>query len=188
MTIRLRMIETGRAPRPVSIKVWDPFVRLFHWSLASVFVIAWITADEWERAHEISGYTIAVLVGLRIVWGLIGTRHARFTDFIYKPSAVIGYLKDAVLMRAKRFIGHNPAGGAMVLMLLLSLIAVSATGMMMTTNAFWGKEWVEELHEISANLTLGLVFLHIVGVLLASLQHSENLIRSMLTGRKRNED
>lgn len=182
------IMEAGRATRPAFIKVWDQFVRVFHWSLVAMFAAAWITAENWDRAHEITGYAILVLVGLRFIWGLIGSRHARFSDFIYKPSVVIGYLKDVVLMRARRFVGHNPAGGIMVLAMLLSLVAVSATGIMMTTNAFWGKEWVEELHEVAANLTLGLVFLHLAGVLIASIQHGENLINSMFTGLKRKGD
>jgi cytochrome b len=179
------ILEAGRDTRPAFIKVWDPFVRIFHWLLVAFFTGAWITADEWDRAHEIAGYIIIGLIGLRIIWGLVGSHHARFSDFLFKPSVVMKYLKDAVLMRAKRFIGHNPAGGFMVLAMLLSLIAVSATGIMMTTDLFWGKDWVEDLHEVAANLTLGLVFLHVTGVLIASIQHRENLIRSMFTGLKR---
>ncbi len=183
-----KIMEAGRVTRPVFIKVWDQFVRVFHWLLVAVYAAAWITADEWDRAHEIAGYAIVVLVGLRIIWGLVGSRHARFSEFIYKPAVVIGYFKDVVLMRAKRFVGHNPAGGIMVLAMLLSLVAVSATGIMMTVDSLWGKEWIEDLHEVTANLTLGLVFLHIAGVIIASVQHRENLIRSMFTGLKRNVD
>ncbi len=182
------ILEAGRATRSAFIKVWDPFVRVFHWSLVAVYAAAWITADEWDRAHEIAGYAILVLVGLRIIWGLVGSRHALFSDFIYKPATVIRYLKDVVLMRARRFVGHNPVGGVMVLAMIFSLVAVSATGVMMTLDTLWGKAWVEDLHEVAANLTLGLVFMHITGVLIASIQHRENLIRSMFTGLKRKGD
>ncbi len=185
MTIAGNPTEAGRAARPAFIKVWDPFVRLFHWALVAFFAIAWITGDDWERIHEISGYAIAVLVALRVLWGLIGSRHARFSDFVYRPAAIIGYIKRSVRLRAKRYLGHNPAGGAMVLALLLSVSLATATGVMSTTDAFWGVEWVEELHEVTANLTLGLVFLHVAGVAFASLQHRENLVRSMITGLKR---
>ena len=188
MTIVNSPMEAGRAALPVFIKVWDPFVRVFHWSLVSFFAIAWVTADEWDRIHEDAGYTIAVLVGLRVVWGLIGARHARFLDFVYRPSTVIGYVKDNIRLRAKRYLGHNPAGGAMVLALLLSLSVTAGTGVMTTMDSFWGVEWVEELHEGAANLMLGLVFLHVVGVILSSLQHRENLVRSMFTGLKRRDD
>ena len=182
------IMEAGRATRPAFIKVWDQFVRVFHWLLVMLYATAWITADEWDRLHEITGYAILVLVGLRIIWGLIGSRHARFSEFIYKPAVVIGYLKDVVLMRARRFVGHNPAGGVMVLAILLGLSAASATGIMMTVDSLWGKEWIEDLHEVAANLTLGLVFLHVAGVLIASIQHRENLIQAMFTGLKPKED
>lgn len=174
--------------RPAFVKVWDPFVRLFHWSLVSAFAIAWISADEWDLVHEYAGYIVAGLIGLRVIWGLIGARYARFTDFFYKPSVIFGYLKDSLSLKAKRYLGHNPAGGAMVLALLLSLAAVSATGIMMTTETFWTAEWVEEVHEAAANLTLGLVILHVAGVVFSSLEHRENLIKSMFTGLKRADD
>lgn len=188
MTVSHEATETGRATRPASIKVWDPFVRLFHWSLVSFFTIAWITADEWDRIHEIMGYAVAVLVGLRIIWSIVGTRHARFSDFIYRPSTVIGYLKDSLHMKARRYLGHNPAGGTMVVVLLLCLVAVSATGFMLTMDAYWMVEWVEELHEAAANLTLALVVVHVGGVIFSSVEHKENLVRSMITGLKRRDD
>ena len=187
MTIANDPMEAGRDARPAFIKVWDPFIRTFHWLLVSFFVVAWITADEWDSIHEITGYAVAVLVGLRLVWGLIGTRHARFPDFVYRPSTVIRFVKDSIHLRAKRYLGHNPAGGAMVLALLLSLSVTAGTGVMTTMDSFWGVEWVEELHEGAANLMLGLVFLHVLGVILSSLQHRENLVRAMFTGLKRRD-
>lgn len=185
MSASLGATEAGRETRPAFVRVWDPFVRLLHWWLALSFAIAWISADEWDLVHEYAGYVVAALVGLRIAWGLIGTRHARFSDFVYSPPAVFAYLRDSFLLKARRYLGHNPAGGAMVLALLLSLTAVSATGIMMTTDAFWTAEWVEEVHEAAANLTLGLVVLHVAGVIFSSLEHGENLVKSMLTGMKR---
>lgn len=180
-------MESGRASRPDSVKVWDPFVRLFHWSLAGVFAFAWITAEEWDRAHELAGYTIAALVGLRILWGLIGTQYARFSDFVHGPSAVLGYLKDSARFRARRYLGHNPAGGAMIVALLVSLLVAAGTGFMTTTDAYRAAKWVEELHEGAANLTIALAFLHVLGVAVGSLQHGENLVRAMFTGRKRRQ-
>ena len=187
MTIATDPMVASRIARPVFIKVWDPFVRLFHWSLVALFATAWITADAWDRVHEYSGYAIAVLVGLRIVWGVFGSRHARFTDFLCSPSAVMRYLKEILWMRARRYLGHNPAGGAMVAALLLTLTAAVATGVMSTMDRFWGVDWVGTLHETTATLTLVLVFLHVAGVLLACYQHRENLVRSMLTGMKRSD-
>ncbi len=183
-----RAREAGRAARPASIKVWDPFVRVFHWSLVALFAIAWFSADEWDRAHEVSGYAIAGLIAMRLVWGLIGTQHARFSDFVYRPSTVIAYLNDSVFLRAKRHIGHNPAGGAMVVALLASLAVAVGTGIISVSDRFWGVEWVEEVHEVASYLTLGLVVAHVLGVVLASLQHRENLVRSMITGWKRKND
>ncbi|MHA1570518.1 MAG: cytochrome b/b6 domain-containing protein [Alphaproteobacteria bacterium] len=188
MATVIEQTAAGRATRQAAVKVWDPFVRVFHWSLVSFFLIAWATADEWDRLHEIAGYAIAVLVGLRLVWGLIGTSHARFSDFIYRPSAVIGYLKDSLRLKAKRYLGHNPAGGAMVMLLLLSLSIAVTTGIMSTMDAYGGVEWLEELHEVTANMTIGMAFLHVTGVIVSSLQHRENLVRSMFSGWKRRED
>ena len=166
-------------------QVWDPLVRVFHWSLVGLFAISYLTGDEWKKAHIYSGYAIAGLVAFRLVWGLVGSRHARFSDFVYSPRTVIAFLVDTMRMRARRYLGHNPAGGMMVIALLLTISAIATSGYMMTTDAFWGIEWVEEVHEGAVNVALGLVGLHILGVVLASFEHRENLVRSMLTGRKR---
>jgi len=173
-------------PRPVpTVRVWDPFVRIFHWSLVGLFVVAFATGDEMERLHLAAGYAIAGLVLLRLVWGFIGSKHARFGDFVRGPAEVRSYLGQAMRFRAPRYLGHNPAGGLMILALLAMLIGISATGFMMTTDAFWGAEWVEDLHEALVYVTLGLVGLHVAGVVLASVEHGENLVKSMITGRKR---
>ncbi|MGR6468701.1 cytochrome b/b6 domain-containing protein [Rhizobium sp. PAMB 3182] len=166
-------------------KVWDPFVRLFHWSLVGFFAFSYLTGDEWKSAHILSGYVIAGLIAFRVLWGLVGTEHARFSTFIYRPSTVLGFLRDTARMRARRYLGHNPAGGAMVIALLVMIATIATTGYMMTTDAYWGVEWVGELHEGAVNVTLGLVGLHILGVILASFEHRENLVRAMITGRKR---
>ncbi len=168
-----------------TVKVWDPLVRIFHWSLVASFAVAWISADEWDDLHIWAGYAAAGLIAFRLVWGLLGPRYARFTQFLRRPASVAAYLKDLVSGRERRYLGHNPAGGAMVLALILSLAALCLTGWMCTLDMFWGEEWVEEAHEILANLLLVLVGLHLAGVVLASLKHQENLVRAMITGRKR---
>jgi cytochrome b len=168
-----------------TVRIWDPVVRLFHWSLVLAFVIAWMSGDELQDLHETAGYAIVGLLAIRVVWGFIGTRHARFSDFIYRPSAAIGYLIDTARLRARRHLGHNPAGGAMVLALIAMLAATCATGFMMTTDAYWGVDWVEETHELAANLSVVLIGLHLVGVFVASVEHRENLVAAMITGRKR---
>ncbi|WP_339765485.1 cytochrome b/b6 domain-containing protein [uncultured Hoeflea sp.] len=178
-------METGDIQSPATVRVWDPLVRIFHWSLVGLFTFAFLTGDEWQQPHEIAGYVIAGLIAVRVVWGLVGSRHARFSSFIYRPSTVAGFVSDTVRMKARRYLGHNPAGGLMVIALLMVIIAISATGWMMTTDAYWGVEWVEELHEGAAFTALGLIALHVGGVIVASFEHGENLVRAMVTGRKR---
>jgi len=178
-------VQAGPAGTQRTVRVWDPLVRLFHWSLVAAFVIAWATGDEWQSVHETAGYAIAALLAVRIVWGLVGTTHARFSDFVYRPTTVVRYLLDTARLRARRYLGHNPAGGAMVVTLLVMLSVICGSGFLMTTDAFWGVDWVEEVHETAVNLTLVLIGLHLVGVFAASLEHRENLVRAMITGRKR---
>ena len=185
-------VDGGLAPpsattanREPSVKVWDPFVRICHWSLVVLFAVAFLTGDEIERIHVAAGYGIAGLVTARIVWGFIGPRFARFSDFVKGPRAVTGYLIEAASLKAPRSLGHNPAGGAMIVALLILLAGLSVTGYLMTTDAYWGSKVLEEIHEALANISLLLIGLHVAGVILSSLEHGENLIKAMITGRKR---
>ena len=178
-------MEAGSRMAPATVRVWDPMVRIFHWSLLLGFAAAYLSGDDWVKLHTKIGYAVAGLVAFRLVWGLIGSKHARFSDFIYNPFTVLGFLRDSVAMTAKRYIGHNPAGGAMVIALILSVSGICISGYMMEMDAFWGEQWVQDLHEVLVNLTLGLIVLHVIGVLVASFEHKENLIKSMITGRKR---
>lgn len=178
-------ISSGKQRQDGKIRVWDPVVRIFHWSLVGGFAVAYVTADEWDKAHELVGYIIAGLIAFRLFWGLVGSRHARFSDFLYRPSTIVAFIKDSLAMKGKRYVGHNPAGGAMVVALLLAIAGIAATGYMMTLDMFWGAEWVEDAHEILVNGTLLLIILHVGGVILASFEHKENLVRSMITGLKR---
>lgn len=215
-----------------TVRVWDLFVRVFHWTVVVAFFVAFFTEDDVLLVHVWAGYLVGALVLLRLLWGVVGTRYARFSDFVYKPGTMLRYALDLALFRSKRHLGHSPAGGAMVLALLASLAVTVVTGM-----AVYGAEkkagplaplfaqgelvapsvalvpavraednereerreagkgrkgergersevW-EEVHEFFANLTLLLVILHIGGVLFASIAHRENLIRAMITGRKR---
>lgn len=167
------------------VKIWDPLVRVFHWSLVASFAVAWISAEEWKDLHYWAGYAAGSLIAFRLVWGLIGPRYARFTQFVKSPAAVAGYLGDMVKGCERRHLGHNPAGGLMILALLVTMGAVGFTGWLSTTDAYWGVEWVEEAHETLASILLGLVGLHVLGVVVASLRHRENLVRAMWTGRKK---
>ncbi|HCW89548.1 MAG TPA: cytochrome B [Marinobacter sp.] len=170
-----------------TVKVWDPLVRVFHWTLVVCFAVAWVSADEWQDIHEVAGYAVAALVAFRVVWGLFGPRYARFSQFARRPRVVAGYLSDILKGREVRYLGHNPAGGAMVFALLFGLAGLTLTGWLYT-DWLWGEEWVEETHELLSNILLVLVGLHVAGVILASLRHRENLVKSMINGRKRIPD
>lgn len=198
------------------IPVWDPVVRIGHGLLIAGFATAYLTEGKPAWLHEWSGYGLAAVVALRIVWGFVGPRHARFSGFVVSPMAGLRYLRDLAMFRAPRHVGHSPAGGLMVLALLASLLTTSVTGAaylamsrsrgplspLLGTQVVAqagasgdvvvaprdGKQrpgrWMKEVHEIAANTTLALVFMHIGGVVLASLVHRENLPRAMITGRK----
>jgi len=193
------------------IKVWDPFVRIFHWTIVVSFFIAYITEDEAMWLHEFAGYTILALVIARVFWGIVGTRYARFSNFIYKPATVKQYFFNSLHFKSKRYIGHNPLGGVMVVLLLVMLALTSWSGIEAEGEGIFAEstfkvEFVksavadddehenddegvwEEIHEFLANTTLFLVFLHVVGVLFSSIAHGENLVRAMISGRKRKED
>ncbi len=170
-------------------RVWDPFVRIFHWSLVLSFAVAWFTQEgSLAIIHYWAGYTAGALVLLRLLWGVLGTRYAKFSQFVRHPRTVLKYLKDILSGREARHLGHNPAGGIMVLVLMAGMLATSVTGWMMTTNQYFGVEWVQELHELAATGLLLMVFVHLAGVALASIRHRENLVRAMITGKKRVQD
>ncbi|MGX8010014.1 cytochrome b/b6 domain-containing protein [Mesorhizobium sp. ORM8.1] len=167
------------------VRVWDWVVRSFHWALALSFVTAWFTSHSSEDIHHWAGYAAAVLVAMRLLWGVVGTPYARFSQFVRDPVTVLRYLWAILSGREARYIGHNPAGGAMVIVLIAAMASTALTGWLMTTDAYFGVSWVEAVHSLAAHGLLLLVFLHIGGVALASWRHRENLVRAMITGRKR---
>ncbi len=166
-------------------RVWDPLVRVFHWSLVASFAVAWFTPRSAENFHHWAGYVAGGLVFMRLLWGILGTPYARFSQFVRTPKCVVRYLLAILSGREARYIGHNPAGGMMVLALISIMAVISLTGWMMTTDVYFGEDWVQNLHSVSAHCLLLLVFVHVGGVLLASVRHQENLVRAMITGRKR---
>ncbi len=170
--------------RTDTVRVWDPLVRLFHWALVAAFAAAWATGEEAMGLHQILGYAIVALVGIRLVWGAVGPRHARFETFVRTPGALAAYLRELVQGRARRYLGHNPAGAAMIVALLVGLLTVAGTGWATTVPGLGG-DAVEEAHEVAASLMLVLVAGHVLGVVASSLAHRENLLRAMITGRKR---
>lgn len=166
------------------VLVWDAPVRVFHWLLAATFAGAWLTAEgeRWQFVHMTLGYTMAGLVAFRILWGVIGTRHARFASFVRGPRAVAGYLRSLVRGRPEHHSGHNPAGAMAILALLALALAVPFTGWVSYSNV--RSHWVGELHEGIATLMLALVGLHVAAVAISSWLHRENLVAAMITGRK----
>lgn len=165
--------------------VWDAPVRVFHWLLVLSFAGAYLTAeaDGWRWLHISLGYTVAALLLFRLVWGVVGTRHARFVNFLRGPQAVIAYLRGVAGGHAPDVMGHNPAGAVVIAGLLVLGLAVTGSGWSAYHQV--GGEWLEEVHEAAANLMLLLVGIHLAGVVVSSWLHRENLVRAMLSGYKR---
>jgi cytochrome b len=180
------------------VRVWDPLVRLSHWGMAGAFLVAWATSeDDFADLHVLAGYTVLGLAALRLVWGVIGTRHARFASFVRGPRTVLAYLRDMALLRAPATVGHNPAAGAMIVALLAGLTLTGVSGVVL-----YGADegagplagligplgflahGIKEVHEVLAGFTIGLVGLHVGGVAFSSVLHRENLVRAMVTGVK----
>lgn len=172
------------APAPARILVWDAPVRVVHWLLVLCFVTAYATSetDRWRLVHVTAGYTMGGLVAFRVVWGLLGTRHARFAGFVRRPRAVLDYLMGLMQGTPEHHVGHNPAG-AVAILALLAMVALSVATGWATYNE-WGPELLEEVHEVAGNLMLVVVLGHILGVAVSSRAHHENLVRAMVTGYK----
>src|SRR5689334_16546404 len=169
------------------VLVWDAPTRVFHWALALSFAGAFLTAES-ERlrdVHVMLGYTVVGLIVFRLIWGLIGSRYARFSSFAYGPRAVFEYLRSLLTRNPQPYLGHNPAGSLVIYALLLLGLATGVTGYL-HYNEIGGKG-VEELHEGLAYAMLRLVGLHIAAVIVSSVVHRENLVSSMVTGYKRGE-
>jgi len=166
------------------ILVWDAPVRVFHWLMALSFVGAYLTSEgeRWRLLHVSLGYTMVGLVVFRILWGLMGTRYARFSTFVRGPKAAAAYLVGLWRGRPEHFTGHNPAGALAIVALLGLTLAVGASGWAIYNDI--GGDWLEDVHEAVANLMLGVVGVHMAGVLLGSWLHRENLVGAMVTGRK----
>lgn len=166
------------------ILVWDLPVRVFHWLLALSFAGAFLTAES-ERMRDVHvalGYTFMGLIAFRLLWGVIGSRHARFASFACGPKAVFAYLASLARRRPIHHAGHNPAGGWAIFAILALGIATAASGYAVYTDA--GGRWMESLHEGSANFLLALAIVHVVAVVISSVLHRENLVRAMITGFK----
>ncbi len=171
-------------PAGRKVLVWDAPVRVFHWLMVASFAGAYLSAESerWRLVHVTLGYTMAGLVLFRILWGLVGTRHARFSSFVRGPRAVRRYLVALLRGRPEHHVGHNPAGALAILLLLGLTLAITASGWATFNDV--GGAWLGGLHEGAANLMLAVVGVHVAGVLLASRLHHENLVGAMFSGRK----
>ena len=175
---------SGRA-NARDVPVWDPLVRLIHWSLALLILLNGAILDDESKLHEWVGYAALGLVGLRIVWAFIGPRHARFSAFPPSVPRAIRYLRAALGGDRTVHLSHNPLGALMVYNLWLTVIALGVTGYMMTTIRFFGLDWVEDAHELAFNWLILSVALHVAGVAFDSWRSGVNLGRAMVNGRKR---
>jgi cytochrome b len=165
--------------------VWDIPTRVFHWLLAVSFAGAFLTAESerYRDIHLVFGYTLLGLIFFRLLWGLVGSRYARFNSFLFKPVEIATYLRSLFKARPEYYVGHNPAGSVAVYLLLALGVASGATGVTLLRDT--GGEVLEELHEMVSYTMLIVVTLHVAGVLASSVLHRENLVRSMITGFKR---
>lgn len=184
-SILLPATPVATAPPPGMVEVWDAPVRVFHWSLVGLFLVAYLSGEDSEGLHLFAGYCIVGLLALRVYWGFSGPLHARFSDFVKSPRELLDYMKLVRVHRAPRYLGHNPAGGAMTVALMLMIGGICFTGHLMTTTAWWGSETMEDLHKLLVNATLGLIGLHLLGNFFSSRENNENLTMSMVNGLKR---
>lgn len=166
------------------ILVWDVPTRVFHWLLVASFVGAYLTAESerYRDIHVMLGYTLLGLISFRVLWGFIGTRYAQFKSFLFKPGEIAVYLLSLVKGKAAHYVGHNPAGSVSVWLLLSLGISLGVTGVMLLQDDV--ADSVVNIHAMATNIMLAVVFLHLCGVLVSSVLHRENLVRSMVTGMK----
>ncbi len=166
------------------VKVWDPVVRLFHWGLVAAFAANVLVTAPGKTAHQWVGYAVAGLIALRLVWGFVGTRHARFAGFLPRSGAVVGQLTDIATGRRRVHEGHSPLGTLMIVNLLLTMAGLAISGHAMTTLMFFGVEWVEEVHEVLVVWAEISVAAHVLAVVVESRRLGVNLPKSMVTGYK----
>lgn len=178
------MNTTAASRPPDRVRVWDPLVRVFHWSLVSCVVLNSWVVEEGETIHQWLGYAAAALVGLRLVWALIGSRHARFTDWFPTPRRVHDHVTALLHGEVPTHTGHNPLGALMMLTLMALVLGLGLTGWLQGTDAFWGVDWVQELHEGLAAMLVWLAALHAAAALVMGRIERTRLVKAMVTGVK----
>lgn len=171
------------------IRVWDALVRVLHWTLAGAVVTAWVSGHwapaDFDAVHHTAGYVALAAIALRLGWGAVGPRHARLAAFVRRPREVLAYASALRAGREPRYVGHNPLGGWMAVMLWSAEAAVAITGWLYTTEWLWGYAWLEALHLALGWAVAALVAGHLAGVVMTSWRHRENLVAAMFTGEKR---
>lgn len=172
-------------PPPIMIKVWDPLVRIFHWTVALGVIANLTVLREREEPHTYLGYLVVAAVVVRLSWGFIARGHARFSAFVPGAPGLLRYLRQMVNHTEPRYVGHNPAGGAMIVLLMTLVSLIGLTGWMMSLDQFWGVAWVEFAHKAAANIITGAAVIHVLGAIVESHRHRENLPLAMITGYKR---
>jgi cytochrome b len=166
------------------ILVWDTPTRVFHWLQVLSFSVAYLTAfsERMRNYHVALGYILLGLLAFRLLWGFIGTRYARFSSFLFNPKEIFSYLLTLFKGKPAHFLGHNPAGSVSVWLLLGLGLFVCITGVLALKDD--ASDLVVDLHGLGTNVMLGVIALHLAGVLASSFLHRENLVRSMFTGFK----
>ena len=164
--------------------VWDRFVRVFHWSLVSSVTFNYFVMNDGKTTHQIVGYMAVTLVVSRIIWGFIGSRHARFADFLPTPSRLAQHIRQVTSGNHVAIQGHNPVGALMMLALMSTVLALGTTGWMQTLDAYWGEEWLQNLHRDIGNVLMGLATLHALAAIVMGRMERTRLIKAMFTGVK----
>lgn len=173
---------------PDAIPVWDRFIRLFHWSLVACVLINFFLVDDGKTLHQILGYTANAWVVARIVWGFVGSKHARFADFFPTPRRLYQHLGSLIKGEQHFYPGHNPLGALMMLTLMALVLLLGITGYMQTLDTFWGEEWLQDVHEALATTLITCAGLHAVAAIVMGRLERTNLIGAMITGVKKHEN
>ncbi len=169
-----------------TIRLWDPLIRLFHWSLVFIFVANYFVNEQGDDWHQWLGYTAVAWLVVRFLWGFFGSSAARWSDFFPTPARLASHARALTRGHVYHRLGHSPIGALIMILMMLCILALGVTGyMMQEIDYFWGTEWVETLHGTIANSLAALVVVHIAAALFISYRTRENLPLSMVTGKRR---
>ncbi|MGY8857881.1 MAG: cytochrome b/b6 domain-containing protein [Pseudomonadales bacterium] len=178
-------ISLSNTPKTRQVRVWDILVRVTHWTVAAGITANLFFTEDGSELHQYVGYTVVGLVVIRLLWGFVGTRYARFSDFFPTPSRIKHHLSDLSIRRTdEQHLGHNPLAAIMMFALWAVIIGLGISGYLMEAKIFGSKDILEEIHGILANSLYLLVPLHIISAIAMSYWERQNLIKSMITGDK----